>query len=1323
VKAKTIAVWTAGVVAALILIILIAAILIQRNTFVHRYLLARAVQAAENASGAEISIGNFEIRWMPLRVTLEAVVVQGRKGVAGRPLAKLPKVQVGISWDALVHKRIDLTELVLDHPEINLLVNNASESNLPRRPNSATAPSSSKFNIAIEHAEVRSGELRYNNVARKIDADLADFHADVSHNDGAAQYTGTASYSIGTISLGERAPLRHEAQIDFAATTDGITLQRIHVATQTSQLNAKGTVQNFSQPTVQGDYVILLSATDLRREISGVPLENGEIQLAGSLEYNAALGSGLAALSTSGHVSSTTLRIAISTSTLELRSIAGDYSLDRGNLRVNPLDAEAIGGSLHAEFSAQDLAATPRYQAALSMNSLSLGKAKQVAGAGAVPIVGTAHLDARARWVSSLQSLIAQVDASVAAVIKTTPSARPQAPVPAVPVNATLHARYNAPEGTLAITKSTLTSEKTSIAASGIVSDRSSLSVHVRSSDLHETDLLITALRKAMNSAAQTSNTKAVTSPMAGLNLYGTAAVDAQIQGRIQNPHITGHAEANSLEVRHSRWPHIQADFEASASSVTVKNGFAQTANRGHLNFAAATGLQHWSYAATNPVTVQVQAMQVSVADLEQLTGFSEPISGILSANVSIHGTVENPAGAGSVELRNASVAGEPIRSVATNFEGANKTVSASFNITADAGTISGMGEFDTADRGYRFSIRRSVLNLAKLHYLSSRDNKAGGTLAIEAHGQGTLKAPELEVAVNGNQLTFRNTALGSINAQLQVARQQANFTVTSDVAGGQIELNGKTAVAAPYMTQAGFEIRSLNFGPLLAAYAPSVSKQLQGDTEVSGHVEGPLAHPEELKAAINLSTLKLAYQNFSLASAAPVHLNYADDILTISPTELKGTDTDFKLVGTVPLKGSAPLNVSTTGLIDLKLLGVLGGNTQSSGTLKMDVTARGALKKPEIGGTIELTKASFVSETAPIGIENVNARIAVANNRLTINNFSGQMGGGSFSVSGFATYAPISYFLQVNGKSVRIRYPQGTRAQLDAGLTLTGNTANSVLNGRVTIDQLSFTPNFDLANFVGQFTSSAPSVPSKWEQNTHLDVAVASSNVLALSSSQLSLQGSVSLRVAGTIANPIVLGRTTLTGGSLIFMGNLYEVQSGTVVFANPIRTQPSLNLYVSTMVEDYNITLNFVGTLDRLRTNYTSDPALPPVDIIHLLAFGKTTEEAAATATPAAMGAESVIANGLAGQVSNRIEKLTGISQLQIDPSLGGNNSDPGARLAIQERLTSNILFTFATDLTNTQNEVVQVKYQTRGRLSFSLTRDEYGSYSIQVKTHKSF
>jgi len=386
-------------------------------------------------------------------------------------------------------------------------------------------------------------------------------------------------------------------------------------------------------------------------------------------------------------------------------------------------------------------------------------------------------------------------------------------------------------------------------------------------------------------------------------------------------------------------------------------------------------------------------------------------------------------------------------------------------------------------------------------------------------------------------------------------------------------------------------------------------------------------------------------------------------------------------------------------------------------------MTAKGALSQPQLAGTIEVAEASFVSDAAPIGVDNLNARIAIANNRLNIEDFSGQMSGGSFSVSGFASYSPASFSLQINGKSIRVRYPEGTRSQLDTNLTLIGTPASSVLNGRVTIDGLSFTPDFDLANFIGQLSSSTPSTPSKWEQNTRLDVAVASSQVLALSSSKLSLQGSADMRVTGTLANPVVLGRTILSGGELFFMGNRYQVQSGTIVFANPIRTEPTVNLFVTTSVQQYDITLNFLGPLDHLRTNYTADPALPPVDIIHLLAFGKTSEQAAATATPASLGAESAIANGLTSQVSGRLEKLTGISQLQIDPSLGGNNSNPGARVAIQQRLTSTILFTFATDLTDTQNEVVQLKYQTRGRLSLSVTRDEYGSFAIEAKIRKKF
>jgi translocation and assembly module TamB len=1191
-----------------------------------------------------------------------------------------------------------------------LVVDDTGQSNLPARPASSSAPSNG-LRINVQHAVVRGGELRYNNLPRKIDADLANFHLDINHSVLGDQYSGNLGYTKGVVDVAGYAPLRHDIQIGFAATRSGIAFERIHVGTESSQLNAKGTMQGYSNPVIQAEYQALLSTADLHRELPAVPLSEGEIELDGSVSYDGALGSGLEALKTSGRVSSKTFRASVYKTELGVRSLGADYSLAAGTVRVSSLEAETLGGVLRAQFTGERLNTTPRYQLSVSADSVSLGQAKQVAGAGSLPLQGTAHLRASAHWVSSAQNMIAQADGRISAVI-------PASNAAPLPLNADLHVGYDAPHSTLTVTNSSFSSNQTTINASGTVSDRSALSINARTSDLHETEVLIAAVQGVLNSARNTT-----TSPAEPFNLHGSASLDAQIQGRIQAPRITGHAQVDALEIRQAHWPHIQADFDATASSVSVKNGLAQSANQGRLNFSLSTSLQQWSYSANNPVTAQVQASQIPVADLEQLTGFSAPVSGTFSGNVSVSGTIDDPAGNGSLELRNASLWGEPVRSVTSQVHAANKTFSATFTVAAPAGNISGEGEFGASDRHYQISLNHSVVNLGLITYLSSRGYNIAGTLGIDAHGQGTLAAPQLDVAVAGNQLAFRNEPVGSMNAQLRIANQQVNFTLNSNVAGGQINANGNAALSAPYIVHGGFEVHSLEFGPLLATYVPGLEHQFVGNTEVRGQIDGPLARPQDVQASIELSTLNLAYQDLKLASAGPVRLNYANSVVTISEAELKGTGTDFKVGGALPLAGSAPINISTTGTIDLKLLKILGSDTHSSGTVKIEMSARGALKEPQIGGTIALAGVSFTNDVFPIGVENINAQIAVANNRLTIQNFAGQMGGGSFSVSGTASYSPASFSLQVNGKSIRIRYPEGTRAQVDSNLTLIGNPGSSALNGRVTIDELSFTPDFDLANFIGELSSSSPSVPPPWEQNMKLDVAVASSDVLALSSSQLSLQGSADLRVVGTLGHPVILGRTTLTGGSIIFRGNVYQVQSGTLVFANPVKTEPTLNIYVTTLVQQYNITLNFIGPLDRLRTNYTSDPALPPVDIIHLLAFGSTTAESAAAATPASLGAESVIANELGSRVSSQIEKLTGISQLQIDPSLGGNNYNSGARVAIQQRVTSKILFTFATDLADTQNAVVQLKYQTGGRLSFSLTRDEYGSYAIEIKTRKTF
>src|ERR1041385_6605071 len=262
--------------------------------------------------------------------------------------------------------------------------------------------------------------------------------------------------------------------------------------------------------------------------------------------------------------------------------------------------------------------------------------------------------------------------------------------------------------------------------------------------------------------------------------------------------------------------------------------------------------------------------------------------------------------------------------------------------------------------------------------------------------------------------------------------------------------------------------------------------------------------------------------------------------------------------------------------------------------------------------------------------------------------------------------------------------------------------------------------------NFMGSLGGgeSTPPPTEGFSNGLHLDVGLTSTSGVNLVSRTMSVQGAANLRITGTAAQPVVLGRVNLNGGDLILMGNRYVLQGGTVDFINPSRTDPVLNVSASTTIQQYNIQMRFWGPADHMHTNYSSDPALPPADIINLVAFGKTSEAQATNPTPpGALGAESLVASQVSSQVTNRLEKIAGISQLSIDPVLGGNGQTPGAKIAIQQRVTSKIYVDFATDLSSTQNQTIRLEYHASPRLSFSATRDQNGGFGADTKIKKTW
>ena len=107
----------------------------------------------------------------------------------------------------------------------------------------------------------------------------------------------------------------------------------------------------------------------------------------------------------------------------------------------------------------------------------------------------------------------------------------------------------------------------------------------------------------------------------------------------------------------------------------------------------------------------------------------------------------------------------------------------------------------------------------------------------------------------------------------------------------------------------------------------------------------------------------------------------------------------------------------------------------------------------------------------------------------------------------------------------------------------------------------------------------------------------------------------------------------------------------------------------------------------------------------------------------TAGLFGAQIAATSGIGSHVSGEIAKLAGHS-CTIDRGLGTDSGqNPGGRVAIRQRVTSNLLATFATDITSTQRQAIQIEYKLNPKWPVSGTRNQNGGFGVDGRYRKDF
>lgn len=1318
---KSIRITLIAIPALFVLIVVIALVAIHTQPF-HRFLLTKIIQQAQESTGARIEIKRLDLRWSPFTADFYGVTVHGQEESDEPPLLVADHLGVSLGIRALLKHEADLYSIVVDRPVLHVRADAHGNMNLPKAPPST---SSNNFTVIVRHAALRDGVVNYNDQQIPLSAELDDFRAQAEYDMSASVYRGSLGYGQGRIITTGINPVEHTVRAEFTASQNGIIIDPLVLNNGRNRFTAHIKMADFANPKVEGSYDGVLVTREIAEILKNPTLPRGEITFSGDLGYQNAPNKPLMeALNIQGRLDSGALAINMNQISTAMKSIHGTYRLQNGNLQVQKLDADLLDGHLSARMDMLHLSDNPSSHLSANVRGLSLQRVSDALPAQSrqnVRLIGKLNLTAQANWSKSIAAMKARSHLEING-----PNGGPTAPNPQrkdIPINGVVDVDYDGAKQTASFGKSQLRIADTELTLNGVVGNNSALNVELNAKDLQQLSKLVSAF-----SAPQSTSGAANGQPasLAGYDLHGSARFVGQVTGSTSDPRLKGQLSTTNLEVQGSKWQTVRVSLDVGASGVQLQNGYLVSAQQGQISFSARTALDHWSFKTDSALSLQAKVSNLSVGDLERLGKLEYPITGSLSGDIAIDGSEQQPVGHGSLQLVKASAWNEPIDSLNMGFQGNKESLQSTAQLRARAGSADAKLTYVPKTQHYEVSVNSAGLKLDQLQSLQERAGAVTGTLILNVSGQGTIKDPQVSGSLQIPQLQVRGQTFSGVKADLAVAHQHGQLTLESVADQGYINVKGGVDLTGQYPGDVNVDVRALPIGPLLAKQSTQTgaTQDLRGYTEIHANVKGPFKDPARLEGRLEIPRLDLGYKAMQIANDGPLRIVYRNGVATVEQARIKGTGTDLSLQGTVPVQSNIPLNVSAKGAIDVSLLQIMSPDTHASGRVEIDLRAGGNIHQPSTQGNIRIVNTALAQEGAPVTLSAVNGQLSISGNRLQIDKLDGNAGGGTISAHGSATYGKQTNFaVDLQAKAVRIR-PTGIRSTLNGNLQLNGTPEKSQLSGQVLIDRLSFQEGFDLSTFLSQLSEdSTVSTPSPLETNMHLSISVQSTQNLSLASSQVSIAGNANLNVTGTAANPVILGRITLTGGDLFFQKKRFEIDNGTIAFANPVRTEPVLNLYVKTTVEQYNITINFSGPLDKLRTNYTSDPALPPVDIINLLAFGQTTaEKASQESTPASLAAQNVVAGQAASAVASKVQNLTGISQLTIDPT-AGNNQNPGAQVAVQQRVTGTILMTFSTDVTSTQKQTVQLQYSPKKQWKFTVVRDEYGGYGIDVRLHKVF
>ncbi|HTP68378.1 MAG TPA: translocation/assembly module TamB domain-containing protein [Dongiaceae bacterium] len=1289
------------------------------NPLLRRILVGRL----ESLTGGQVEIRTVTVGWFSLNATVNGLVIHGTEPGDTEPLASVEQAKIGLRIDSFWGRRVGLNELILQSPHLHLRVEKNGSNNLPGIQSSQSSGplQETLLKLRIHHVEIKDGWLLYNNVKSLVAVEGGDLQLDV-HLSGTPEkpmYLGSLDWQ--SIELGRRrdVPMPANVSAKFSLNQEGFSINQAIVDVGRSHIDLQAETKDLESPVWTYKYRAWLDLLDIRETFRTPEVPIGRIDLRGegAIEKEGIKGKG----SFAGDNITLSFQD-FHTPNLTSRS---SYVLDPKGVLLPDFVTTGLHGSVRGRITMRFEGL--QFRADTHLEGMRLSAVSPAIDHAGFP-VDALHWDSvvSADTVETWHDSFLDFDLSGKMHWQGPDEAEPGH----IPVSGDWQLRYRDKLNLLEINQGEFETPTSRGSFTGRLDPKNTaLDAKVDIGSLLAWDDFIHAL----------SGDKPGT-PEAAVRIDGALQWTGKIIGPSDGPEFSGHFRGERVRYDNVRLDTIDGDLNYSPSHLVITRGHAV---RGAMkaDIDGQLVLTDWEFKSENEWSAELNLEKVPIQALQDLARVNYPVTGTLTGQFHGRGTRAEPMLTGLLDVADAEAYTVPfnrLRGQVTATPDEVRLANAELRFfpagseKTGAGIVTGTVAYRFNDNVLSTDLVGASLPLANFRRVRVNNLPISGQISLRLKSNGPLLQPQAEGSFRVVDLQMGSEVIGSFEGDLHSDGQAMQLKLTSAMSTGAIGGDITLGLTDPNPLDGKISIKNINLDPYLISALHLQKFNGHGAADGNISVKGELQHPETVTVDANLSHFIVTYGGVELENAGPIHITSTRDSLKIDTVALKGTDTNASMSGSIQFTGRRTISLKLNGSVDLGLLAGYIPDVDVVGHADINASFEGTLDRPRIIGQVKLNSVSARSVDFPTGLSNLKGDLVFDANRLFFSNLTGEAGGGVIALSGSVSYSdkPLRYDITAKTDRLRVRYPEGMSWQAGATLRLTGTPDGGLLSGKVLIQRVSLNEGLESAGALFSTSSSSGGTSSSFLRNLQFDVEASSTPDSRMEWPGAHLEAEASLRVRGTAEHPILLGHIHVLSGELYFHDSKYKVARGDLNFANPFRLDPLINVEATTTIQQYEITLNFSGQASKMSLSYRSDPPLPANDIITLLAMGQTSSEAAlrtgGTTSGGGLGASALLSEAISSQLGGRVERLFGITRFRVDPGLAGvatssSGQNAAARVTVEQQVTPSLTVTYVSNVSSTQQQVIQVEYNVTRNISVVALRDQNGTFGVDIKFKK--